>query len=500
MIGFINYPLYAIYRMCVGSVEGVILFFRIMHVIISAIVAVIWYFSFRKKTFFGAILSAIVYFSFSRSSINGISYYKVSVTCAVVIIILLKYIVEHNLEKKISYRLVEILLGITISYELLSMPYMLLGFVIMAVYLFFSEKMKISLIYKDVFWVMLGALGIGILFCHFAISWQVMSVLNNLTNILAEPGHNRGFIGTIYDGLYTFYAYGKIRPIVFGAVILAVELLNRKKNKGKHDIGFVLLILFLFIDLVLSFGRDGMRAEEGFEYIDIAFIVGPFLLLRIKRENFFEKITILTGIMLAFSYFIGSNTGISATTNGMIVVVMGSILFFSNRSCVCSSNYIHYKIAILGIITVITMVCVGKHINYVYRDESIEYLTTHINDGIFKGLYTTEEQYKQIFEISETINELNDLKTDKKLLISSNLPWGYILYNGKCGSPSVWGVNLTDYRIKKWNDSNDKYAEYLLLLEENVGGYLYNSQPDYSSELLQWNLVDKKEYVSVYSK
>jgi len=493
LIGFVNYPLYALYRLIAGGTDGIFLYFRLVHVAISLVVSIAWYKTFSDRGRVGAFLSSILYLSYARSSIDGINYYKVSVTCLVLIIVLLVRVVEHR-ERKIEYFTYEVLIGICLAYEVVSMPFMVIGIIVAGIYLAASLKIDLRTIWTDILRVVVGITIVAIAFCQCAISWNIVSAIEGIGHLFSEPGHNRGFVGTIYDGLFTIFAYGKLIPIFLGLLSIIILTWNRRINKfDKNRMAYNLFAVSLALDDIYLVYRNCFIAEEGFECFDLIFCAIPILGWCIfAKERADVKLTVILGIVLALCYFIGSNTGLSAACNGAIVITMGLLLYIPGeielREVKTGIKYlILFEMASIVVLTVF------KHSTFIYRDSNLKELKTIIREGPYKGLYTSEKQAVEINEIMETVNALNDVNNSseekKGIIVSRKIPWIYMAVNSNCSSPTVWDVPMNDERIVEWNEQNsDRRPDTLILVSEDVGGTQFNYQE--FIEMPYWNLIE----------
>ena len=101
----------------------------------------------------------------------------------------------------------------------------------------------------------------------------------------------------------------------------------------------------------------------------------------------------------------------------------------------------------------LTLFC---QIRFVYRDEPLAELTTRVESGIYKSLYTTEEQAKDIPELEQYLNSV--IEPGEKVAFRDNVPGAYLMnQNGLPWDLKTWDCMQYSYG---WNSPRKLYAYY----------------------------------------
>ncbi len=122
---------------------------------------------------------------------------------------------------------------------------------------------------------------------------------------------------------------------------------------------------------------------------------------------------------------------------------------FCNKS-VMDKMYILPMIAVFLIVS-----CEIKALKYVYRDDSLSNLTYKVEQGVFKGIYTTEQRGKDTMGLEKFIKSVTDC--EDYIAFRDNVPIGYLFMNGKICDIRTWDCMQYSYGR---NDPSALYAYY----------------------------------------
>lgn len=101
------------------------------------------------------------------------------------------------------------------------------------------------------------------------------------------------------------------------------------------------------------------------------------------------------------------------------------------------------------------ILCEMKGLQYVYVDSPLPELRYKIDQGVFKGIYTTERNAKDTIELEYYIR--NNTDKDELIAFRDNVPVGYLFMNGKICDIRTW--DCMSYYAGNKNPSN-LYAYY----------------------------------------
>lgn len=104
---------------------------------------------------------------------------------------------------------------------------------------------------------------------------------------------------------------------------------------------------------------------------------------------------------------------------------------------------------------------------YVYRDAPIYSLNTEVEDGPYKGIYTTEERSCGLEKLEDTLKTYID--EDDTLLAMNTCPFVYLMSDAEICTPSTWDQSLYSQGF----DSPDLYYDYFKITGTNPSKIVY---------------------------
>lgn len=131
------------------------------------------------------------------------------------------------------------------------------------------------------------------------------------------------------------------------------------------------------------------------------------------------------------------------------LVILALIIFVSNLKLnnfelSSKSKNAHYGSAVLSV--ALSVVFVTNFYVYVYRDEALPFLTKKVDDGIFKGIYTTEIRANALSILQKELDE--NVDDSKTLLVADGLTIPYVMTDAKPHSPTMTPPMLFAYGFR----------------------------------------------------
>ena len=506
-------PFYAIYRLLVPEGNGVYLYARVVYVLFSTIVSVLFYQRCCKnaKNRVLPLIAALLPLLYSRANICGPSYYNLCFQFVIASLLLLWKNGDHDPLHQ------PMMTGMFLALAVLCNPvlsiYVFCGLII----LYVSRKTR-KVFYNVLTGVALTALIYIIYLIHFG---RPLELINGIPQLLKNPASSGNFISKIYQNGKTLTRYVSIYvfPVVVMGSVASIWFWKRGGQiRGIIKTTYLLLCLLLI-------GYTACRSK-----ISICFVITvPFTILifpfairtLLSRSNGFALMVYGTGIALAIAFFIASNTGADAMTTGTCLSSAGGVLLLFNNGK--SENYedgekrIHSFEQVICICICLVLVGVFSAHRFlgIYRDAPVLQLTQRIEIGPAAGLYTTDEHAKEYNSIMNEIIKIHEDYPSAGVLYSKTLPWAYLASNWRCADFTVWATKLSDPRIEEYYQTHQE-PDIVFVFVESVAGFetapfnnhkktmTYNQNeldgPFYDFLMENYQVIDTNELLTVYCK
>ncbi|MBQ9591132.1 MAG: hypothetical protein IJR29_13260 [Butyrivibrio sp.] len=464
-------PFYYVYSVMVPGAEGVILAGRYTYLVIQVVTCLFILWSFRSKKY--NLLLSIIYFMCARQNIPGLSYYNLFMTfCVVAVVAILDYL---SAERKNSFFVV--VAGVSISAATVCMPFLAIGVAVLLIFLLIKKEYKILLPFTGSIFVCAS------LYVFFLLSRASFSdYFEAQKYVMSSPDH-MALVSTD-KVLGTIFSIGKVCILgIPGFVYLMTRffyVIKVKKQEGNTAVFFdnrdKMIYLLTLLLCVISFGIN----KPGAIYIQITVLSFPYVLNKcvfFRRTNNGDErkgiILYFVGIVMAFLFWLGSNTEASCLLLGLIISVFAVVILMFEEFCFEKNKLLLFSISIT--VAVVFVRIMGP----CYRDARLWELDTIICEGPAKGIYTEEEDAKNYYEVLEMISFIENSCTqlETKVLFTRFLPWGYLVCNLRNGSMTTWETPICGKRlIQYYNVNTSKFPDVVIILDSKIGSaYGYNS-------------------------
>lgn len=512
-------PIYALYNMIIGSNAGVMLFFRILYVIFETVSAVFVYSVIAKHhEIFPATIIGLLTQWYTHLNIATLSYYTMSTHFFLMTVMLLYDIYMSG--KKKAYKL--IVCGVLFALCVFCLPTMCVAyfavvfvgfFITFLAFIFrrwkFIQDFSHELDFINTFiYTLIGIVGPALIFLmYFLTHISISNFLAGLTYVLSDDEHQ-------FSRLYplrrmylaineSFGSYAKIAYLFIAASFILFLIFELGKILKYTKIGafieqfapIVKLIMFaadtvLFVAyFIKSFGHTG--------YIFTAlmlFSLPLFLLTEEKNYKLFIQ-SFIGGLTFSLVYSYSSDCMLYVLAMGHFIAALGGIilafdfvaeitdtkLFGSARLSAKVEMVAAFILCVIVIVST-AITCVLRVTN-VYRDDKLKNLTVMTDVGPAKGLYTSAKHYEKYMDVYNTINEycmtdpgelaaLGDKSESRNLLISTLLPYGYLISDMRVAAPTAWRNSMDNPRLKEYYELHpDRTPDVILVMNIDYGSY-----------------------------
>lgn len=486
LVSIILLPFHYVYKAIAGSNDGVILYFRILYVLLSAASAWVIYRIIRKKRGeFTGIAAALFYMYYTHLNIATMNYYMLSYTFFLISMLLIYDYISSD--RKVS-RLVwagGIFALAVLSLPTLAVVYFLIVFMLLAAMLIFKEHK--ALIWNILRWTFAGiAIPAALVLVYVFFTSGIMGIIDNLEYVLSDEEHVQSLgypFRNFFQSVYNVFDKRAVYAAVLLFILSAVSSLEKVSEKLGRVIPQLLIKgVCLVADMALfmwflsrAIGHTGYIAT-----VVLLFAMPLFGSLRHeKRDYLLFGLLFVGGLCFSMVYSYSSMCDLYVLSIGHNVAAIGAICiirdFINDLKNIekhelkqrLTSFYTLICYAVIFVVLVQTMTL--RFVN-VYRDAPVNELNVRIDKGPAKGLYTTDEHYEAYSGIYAMLKE-TEIKGEY-IFISKLLPWGYLAVDMPCGALTTWRTKLSSERQAKYLEVHpEKEPKVVVLLNASAGEY-----------------------------
>lgn len=490
-------PFYYIYKSIIPSGDGIILTFRFLFEIIIIATSFYCLKSLQKEynSFISGVCS-IALLIYSRRNTEGMSYYNLFVIFCILSYLILLNNYKH---KRISF----ILCGITISLAVLCNPFFAPFIILIEIYWIFNKGTREQSLY-----IFIGEiLSFFIFLCFFILPNDPIIIINSIDNIFISTDHGDIFRFLIIALKNTFIWF---KMSWFYAIFWLLAFLFTHKTKADTS-----LKIYAFSEVLFALYEiyKFKEAEPGILYTIIVISMIPlFIICSIKKtidKN--SRNLFILGFIMYIAYGLASDTGVSAMTTGATIMYIAStIQFLKTYEHDVKYNNEKKLIILYSIISSVIIIFTSTltRFTYIFNDLPLDKLVYKIEKGPAKGLYTNEIRFDQYNNIISVLNDIQEKNANASICVIKTAPWAYLTGNLKVSTYSTWETIPSKDCFKKYYD-NHNYPDYILWLDDSVGGNSETSSPnklkdsekdEYIYNLLNLYTINTYNYVDLYIK
>lgn len=489
--GFLLTPFVWLYRTITGSTEGIILAARFFYVIMHGAVSVLLYTRLRKYSWI-SVLGCSLFFLYTPFNIMAYSYNTMGVDLLAVAGILLATAPEKK-------PLLRILSGLAFAGSVLCCPYL------MFVYILYGVGVVVSLILKkakktntvfstDMFtirtflWFTAGAAILAVIFLAVLLSRVSLGkIFEALPLIMSDPEHPSYTIGKSLEMYWNsiFKCHTEFYVVVYSFAAVLLALAVDRKRKKHRCVYLILTIAIAVVAEVLFLPKITSSYYNSVMFPMVMIGLVAYILLDNKPKMLLAAMyvpSLVYGLMISmtsnqFFYVISMASVVSAPAT----ITMTGMLLKEIKDRPDELNYSGF-LRYTSISTVVLMMVVMFGMEYTIRTThcfwemgGIDSLTSRIEEGPAKGIYTTPTKAQTIESINNDLQSYNDLERGNILCITDNT-WTYLALNDyPYGTLSAWNAN---YLANKNEDpyryyNIDRLYQYFNINPEKIPKYIY---------------------------
>ncbi|MCR5602162.1 MAG: hypothetical protein K6G27_00500 [Lachnospiraceae bacterium] len=489
-------PFYALYIAVTGSIDGIVVYFRILFVLMSTLNAVIVYNILKKHaSVFISMTCALFLMFYTHLNIATLSYYTFSVQFFLISMLLIYHYYTSESKGQL------ILSGIIFALSVLSLPTLSIAYFLLLAgtgIVYVLEKKKklsdraINLIAKARLYEVIRYTFAGIVIpatvfiIYLLLTVPLTDFIKAVPYVLSDEEHGTSLIYPVrkfFISINEVFGYGAYAAYL---LILTTALISRFK-KGTD--GVLRLLVFIADVALFVFLYLTSVGHTGYIQTVLCLFTLPLFFMQKKKDIKLFFTLIVSGMIFSLVYSYSSNGYLYVLSMGHFISSIGCMVILeqfaketlsnresTGRSVRRISGYL-YLICCTAIICIsLTQTMMLRLVN-IYRDAPVQMLNFRISEGPAKGLFTTPDHYLSYNVTYATIHKYCRRDSINEgtgnIFITKLLPWGYMCTDLRCGAPTTWRTAFNSERLKPYYEMNpDKIPDIILVMDETYGSYI----------------------------
>lgn len=455
MCSFWLYPFYALFRLILGSNEGMILAFRLLYIVFQMVICSYIYQKLKKNGFI-SIFPALFYLLSTAFNINSLSYNTMANSCLAALLVTLAVMRETDWKNCI-------LSGLFASIVVMANPYAVFAYILYGAVCFGStllgkkrnREVPVTLRFSLFLKMSLTAAVIFVIFLGFTLKNATLErIVKNLPYIVGDQEHYQRWGVKISDYFRYFKEYYlgcAVVPVVSGMAALM------DKKRVRHGKIYVLIAAGSILPYMIYHGLISEYVPVNLVTVPICFLGFPAYVVMKERKKAVFYAWYLPAMFYPFIVQITSNTGPLAVSAAFVTAGAGT-LFLVSAWCreqeMKSVRWLFYGMLILQL-----GIMLWLRVTYVWADASLSELTVKMERGAGKGLYTTAETAEYYNEVYDDLDELH-MKEDDGFLVIGSEPLLYLYAEKDVASYSTWQVYTNETRLYRYYEVHDGEGKF----------------------------------------
>lgn len=455
MCSFWLYPFYVIFRMILGSNDGMILAFRLLYIVFQLFISGYMYGKLKK---FGYIsfLPIFFYLLSTAFNINSLSYNTMANSALAALLVTLVMMEKPDWKNCIWCGIFASLVVMGNPYAIAA--YVLYGIACVAVTLIFkklNKEIPVSLQFMTFLKMSLTAAGVLVIFLAFTFWHATLErIIKNLPYIVGDQEHVQRWNVKVSD-YFRYFREHYLGAVIVPIAVSAVALFDKKRVK--HGTIYMGLSVISIVPYMIYHGLIS-------DYVPINLVTVPICFLGLTAYVVSEKklsrvfyIWYLPAMVYPFIVQITSNTGPLAVSAGFVTAGAASVLLAASWAMEQENRLV--KNVLHAVIILQLVIMLFLRITYVWVDAPLSELNTKVERGAAKGLYTTEAAAQYYEEMYDDLDALNMTEDDGLLVVGSE-PLLYLYADRQVASYSTWQVYTNETRLYRYYEIHEGEGKF----------------------------------------
>ena len=430
-------PVVGLYELFFPEHQGIFLFMRLFFLAVKILVYIAIYFLFRNTRYkYAAMLVAIPLISSYFGMIPSFNYTNIPLLGLFITGMLLLY--QWYAKEKRDIRLLPFICGIILACITLCSPTQIFNCILMMVFYFFFIDKRACCRY------VIGGFTTALLFTLYMVirAGSILGLISCLETFLNHPYFSFG-ASTLSWQAYTILPLAVGQFIPYAVCVLVIEVLRRLVIK-KHAFMWSCkngLIVGAFCGLLINLMRYGQYALWNRAIILLS--IGSFFFRFISGSKGVNRLFDFVAIPEMFAFL-----GMALTVYGGAA---GRFYVFTPMALICLLyiyDTLKEQIGVRSFYISAVYVCLFLVVIFKYEFKTIygefvdggyaplSVITTQIKEGIYTGVYTTEQKAPALQELESYIR-LNT-NAEEYVLFMDRAPMAYLMTDANACSPTSW--------------------------------------------------------------
>lgn len=450
MCSFWLYPFYGLFRLILGSNDGMILAFRLLYVVFQLLISGYLYQRLKKIGKISIFVSCFYLLS-TAFNINSLSYNTMANSCLAALLVTLAVMEQPDWKNCV-------IAGVFASIVVMANPYAVFAYILWGIVCFGTwfvlrkQKKTVAIPLRLEVFVKMSITAAGILAVFLLFTFRNATldrIVKNLPYIIGDQEHYQRWSVKISDYFRYFKEY-YLGCTLVPLVVSAVAVIDKKRvEHGSVYMGIAVSAVLPYMVY------HGMISD----YVPINLVTVPICFLGIaaytvssQRQKRLFYTWYLPAMFYPFIVQITSNTGPLAVSAAFVTAGAAAVLLMANwirEQKQCLIRVLFYFILFLQLGMMLWL-----RTTYVWADASLSELNVKMDRGAGKGLYTTAENVTYYNEIYNDLDQL-DMKEEDGFLVIGSEPLLYLYADRKVASYSTWQVYTNETRLYRYYEIHD---------------------------------------------
>ena len=514
--GFLLVPFVSIYKLIVGSTDGIILAARFNYIIFHTVVTSVIYLRLRNKGIL-SVVASFLFFIFTPYNIMALSYNSMGLD----FIALTGVLMGTNCKNKALPALVS---GLTFAAAVLCSPYLAVTYILFGIcvilhYVLKKKNLKF-VISEEIFSIKsflmftAGAAILAVIFLAFLLSRaSVADIINVLPNLLTDPEHPQLSlsyrISLYFKSIYNFNENFKFAVITYFVMLFA--MIVDKKRKLHRSLYLIISAAITIFTLILIVPNITSSSYNAVMFPMIFIGITSYILCDRKPRRLFASLFVL-GIIHSVALEMSSNQYFYVISMALASSNIASFIFLAQllKEMKETEDNFDYKILLKYSALAIVVLTIGiqgflqlkSKAEHCFWESKIEQLTAEIPLGPAKGIMTTESNCNSYIEVYTDIANYNNYN-DGNILFLSEKTWTYLAVDKlSYGTLSAWiteGNTVSLERLEKYYKINpEKVPDYIYILKNSKweSSVVETISKDWGYSITETNMSYKLDKIS----
>lgn len=459
MCSFWLYPFYALFRMILGSNDGMLLAFRLLYIVFQLFISGYLYGKLKKFGYLG-FFSIFFYLLSTAFNINSLSYNTMANGALNALLVTLASMEKPDWKNCICC-------GIFASILVMANPYAVFAYVLYGaacavstiVGKWMKKEVPVALRFSTFFRMSLTAAGVMVVFLAFTFWHATLErIVKNLPYIIGDQEHVQRWNVKISD-YFRYFREHYLGAVVVPIVVSVAAAIDKKRvQHGQIYMGITAVSILPYM---IYHGLISDYVPINLVTVPICFLgLTAYVVSKEKHSKIF-CIWYLPAMIYPFIVQLTSNTGPLAVSAGFMTAGAASVLLAAFWAKEQESSLV--KKVLYGIVLLQLAMMLFLRITYVWADEPLSKLNTKVERGVAKGLYTNETTVQFYEEMYDDLDSL-DIKEDDGFLVIGSEPMLYLYVDRQVASYSTWQVYTNETRLYRYYEIHDGEGKFPTLV------------------------------------